>query len=144
MHDIVNLLEEVKKNGEKIDRSAFLYLSPPAGLKDHAQCSSCQFWLPGKKRCGLFDNKFEVIANASCGLYVQGKPDDDQPIQNVVTPAEAGYVEGQVRCENCKWIEGKTCTLFDKINKLAPKIFKMDVKVENRGCCNAWQAYKGQ
>ena len=143
MHDIVNLLEEVKKSGEKIDRSAFIYLSPQPGVKDHAQCSSCQFFLPEKERCGLFNNRFKVVADASCSLYVYGKPNDEQPIQDVVTPKEAGYVEGQVRCENCKWVEGKTCLLFDKLNKLMPYIFKLDTQIENKGCCNAWQEYKG-
>ena len=68
--------------------------------------------MPGKKRCGIFGPDDVVKASASCGLYLQGKPHDDQPIQAIVSPEAAGYVEGKVRCENCSWYDDGICGLL--------------------------------
>lgn len=139
--DIRRILKLLEAAGDyqKIDRSAFIYLDPQGKKEEFAQCGTCVAFLPGKKRCGYFGKNDEVVANASCGLYVHGKPHDDQPIINAVTPKEAGYVLGQVRCENCTWYVNSKCELFEKLNQQLPDIFDCDPAVDAQGCCNGWQ-----
>jgi hypothetical protein len=50
-----------------------------------------------------------------------------------------------VRCENCLYFgtDTKICSLFEDLNKKLPKDFKLDPKVDARGCCNAWRDFKG-
>lgn len=141
MRELINLME-AKGSGRRITRSAFLYLPPGDHPKDHAQCSTCFMFMPGKERCSIFGPKDRVVADASCGLYVHGEPYDEQPIRSAVTPAQAGYVLGKVRCENCTWFNSKasTCGLFELLNKADSGAFDMDTKVEAKGCCNGWQA----
>ena len=135
----IDNIVEANEGGSKIDRSAFIYLPPKEPKNEFAQCGTCSVFLPGKKRCGIFSSSFKVVANASCGLYLHGKPNDDQPIQNVATPEQAGYVLGQVRCENCKWLEGNTCKLYETLNDTLPDTFNINTRVDKQGCCNAWQ-----
>lgn len=140
MREILSLLEKAAyKKGDRIGRWAFLYMEPtPSQAKEFAQCSTCQLFMPGKERCGIFGKDDVVKANASCGLYLHGKPNDDQPIQGIVTPKDAGYVEGQVRCENCTWYKGSKCELFAKLDETMPDTFNLGSKVDAKGCCNAW------
>lgn len=136
---ITELVEQVGES--KINRSAFIYLAPKQPKNKFAQCETCFLFLPGKKRCGIFGEDNVVVANASCGFYLNGKPDDDQPIRNCVTPEEAGYVHGQVRCENCTWLDkGNVCGLYKMLNKKAPDTFDLDEIVDPKGCCNAWES----
>jgi hypothetical protein len=135
---IITLLEAAGEY-KKIDRSAFIYLNPKGDKTQFAQCGTCVAFMPGKERCGFFGKDDKVVANASCGLYVHGKPHDDQPITNAVTPSAAGYVLGQVRCENCTWYVDKKCELFEKLNKSMPDVFDCDPAVAELGCCNGWQ-----
>lgn len=139
--DIRKIIQLLEAAGEytKIDRSAFIYLDPKGDKTQFAQCGTCVAFLPGKKRCKFFSDTDKVVANASCGLYVHGKPTDDQKIINAVTPADAGYVLGQVRCENCTWYVDKKCELFVKLNKAMPDVFDLDPAVDAQGCCNGWQ-----
>ena len=139
---ILDLLNEEKNAKEKIDRSAFIYLEPKGDIDEFAQCSTCVAFLPEKQRCAWFGKDDKVIANASCSLYVHGKPNDDQEIIGSVTPKEAGYVEGQVRCENCTHVKGDTCLLFQKLNQELPELFELNSKIEDKACCNAWQKYE--
>ena len=141
MREIISLLEQAAyKKGDKIGRWAFLYMEPsdPGSAKDFAQCSTCQLFMPGKKRCGIFGPDDVVKANASCGLYLQGKPHDDQPIQAIVSPEAAGYVEGKVRCENCSWYDDGICGLFADLDEKMPDTFDLGSTVSPKGCCNAW------
>lgn len=139
---MIELLEgSAYKRGQRIGRWAFLYLEPktPEDARDFAQCSTCQLFLPGKKRCAIFGPDDVVKANASCGLYIQGKPHDNQEIINRVTPLQAGYVEGQVRCENCNWYKNGTCDLFAMLDEKLPDTFDLGSSVSPKGCCNAWE-----
>jgi len=138
MRSIISLVEKAYKKGDKIGRWAFLYLEPKTPMDDFAQCSTCELFLPGKERCGIFGPNDKVVANASCGLYIQGQPHDEQPIQDIVTPDEAGYVLGQVRCENCSWFENNGCNLFKMLDEKMPDVFDLGDKVKAKGCCNAW------
>lgn len=139
LKEFISSIVEEKEGGPKVDRSAFIYLPPLEPKKDFAQCSTCFLFLPEKQRCGIFGPNDKVVANAACSLYLHGQPYDEQPIRNIVTPEQAGYVKGQVRCENCKWLEGTTCELFKLLNDTLPNTFNLDEKVDRRGCCNAWQ-----
>lgn len=142
IREMIELLEKVGKDGSKLTRSAFIYLEQIVPTKQFAQCSTCSLFLPGKERCGIFSEKDEVKANASCGLYIQGSPNDEQEIRGVVTPEDAGYVNGQVRCENCIWFNAdpSTCGLFEDLNKAMPSVWDLDEKVLAEACCNGWQS----
>lgn len=139
---IIDLLNEAKSDKEKIDRSAFIYLKPKGDKDLFAQCATCVAFMPEKERCAWFNKNDKVVAEGSCALYVHGKPNDDQDIINAVTPKEAGYVEAEVRCENCTHVKGNICLLFQKLNQELPELFDLDSKIEDKACCNAWQKYE--
>jgi hypothetical protein len=141
MRQILKLLE-AKGDTPKIDRSAFIYLKPKGDKNQFAQCGTCTAFLPNKQRCAWFGKNDKVIAEASCSLYVHGKPNDDQAIINSVSPKDAGYVVGKVRCENCTHVKGSNCSLYQKLNQELPELFDLDEKIEDKACCNAWQEYK--
>lgn len=129
-----------ESENDRIERSTFLYMPPKGDGAQFAQCSTCSSFLSKKQRCRFFGKRDQVIANASCGLYTKGEPNDFQPVMGSVTPEQAGYVEQQVRCENCSWFDGRsTCGLFDQLNKTLPRVFDLDTNVEPKGCCNGWQ-----
>jgi hypothetical protein len=138
MRDLMDLLTEAESTGNRIDRSAFLYLPPKPPNAQFAQCASCVHFIPDD-RCGIFSDKDQVQADASCGLYLHGKPNDQQ-CRDIVTPEQAGYVTGAVRCENCSWYEQRTCGLYKMLQQRLPDVFDLDIQVDPQGCCNAWQA----
>ena len=140
MRDIIQLIEQAQGLGDLILRDAFLYLPPKGDPDDFAQCGSCGMFIPDQQRCWLFGADHEVVANASCGLYINGQPSNDQQPQNKVTPQDAGYNLGQVRCENCGWGDDSRCTLYEQLNKQLPEIFDLDPRIDPSGCCNAWQS----
>lgn len=139
---LINILEQTNGDSKKLDTSAFLYLEQIKPTTQFAQCATCQLFMPNKQRCSIFGKDDVVVANASCGLYIQGTPHDDQEITSVVTPEQAGYVDGQVRCENCIWFnpEPSTCGLFEDLNKAMPDVWALEEKVDAKACCNAWQS----
>lgn len=141
---LLDLLNEEKNDKEKIDRSAFIYLEPRGEVDQFSQCGTCVAFLPEKQRCAWFSKDDKVIAEASCALYVNGEPNDDQEIRNSVIPKDAGYVEEQVRCENCTHVKDSNCSLYQKLNQALPELFDLDSKIEDKGCCNAWQKYEEQ
>lgn len=140
MRDFLEIVESAGSSAKKVDRSAFVYMEPKKDMVQFAQCNTCAAFMPGKERCALFGKNDVVVANASCGLYAHGEPSDDQEPSGSTTPEAAGYVEGQVRCENCKYLDGTTCKLYDKLNKLMPYMFDLKTKVKSKGCCNAFIA----
>jgi hypothetical protein len=140
MRKIIQLLEAATDVGAKLDRTAFIYLEPKSNAKDFAQCKTCFMFMPGKQRCSIFGKDDKVIAAASCSLYVQGQPNDDQEILSSVTPEAAGYVEAQVRCENCRWLDGTDCRLYATLQQNLPDVFDLEITVDPKACCNAWQA----
>lgn len=139
---LINILEQAKGDSKKLDTSAFLYLEQIKPTTQFAQCATCMLFIPDRQRCSIFGEDDVVVANASCGLYVQGTPSDDQEIRAVVTPKQAGYVDGQVRCENCLWFnpEPSTCGLFEDLNKVMPEVWALEETVKAKACCNAWQS----
>ncbi len=142
IREMIELLEKVGGENAKLTQSSFIYLEQIVPTTQFAQCATCSLFLPGKQRCGIFGKDDVVKANASCGLYIQGAPNDDQEITGVVTPEQAGYVDGQVRCENCLWFnpEPSTCGLFEDLNKAMPEVWALEEKVKAKACCNAWQS----
>jgi hypothetical protein len=139
MRNWIDIVTEAKTSTSKIPRSAFIYLTPKPNTPQFAQCGTCGVFIPNKNQCALFGKKDHVVAGGSCGLYAYGEPSNDQEPSNSVTPKEAGYVDAQVRCENCSWLDGTTCELFKRLNSEMPTVFKLETKVDARGCCNAWQ-----
>lgn len=122
-----------------INRSAFLYMDPTDGNQRFAQCGTCRFWRPSPKLCALLVGNPEVVAGATCGLYVFGRPSDIQPDIPSVWAKEAGLETRQVRCQNCAHYRGdvQNCHLFSTLNARLPGLFDLDVKVHPLGCCNA-------
>ncbi len=138
IREYIKIVEQ-SSQGSKIDRSAFLYMDPKDPEDTFAQCATCFHFLPNAERCLLFGKNDKVVAEASCALYVHGTPADDREIINSVSPEEAGYYVGQVRCENCSWFnKDSTCGLYQELNKLKD-IFNLDTKVNPKGCCNGFQ-----
>ena len=124
---------------KKTDRSSFLYMEANPPIKDFAQCSTCQHFMPKSKKCTLFSPKDNVVAEGACGLYAQGIASDDQVITSAVTPKVAGYIVGAVRCENCSWFDKGSCGLYETLMKKMPDVFDLNTKVSPKGCCNAFQ-----
>lgn len=138
IREFIKIIEQAGE-GSKLNRTTFLYMDPKDPEDEFAQCSTCYHFLPDSKRCLLFGENDEVIANASCNLYVHGTPEDDRELLNSITPDAAGYLKGQVRCENCSWFnKDSTCGLYQELNKLKD-IFDLDTKVDPKGCCNGFQ-----
>jgi hypothetical protein len=139
MRDLIKIIQEAENEAKRIHRDAFLYLEGKKEKDQFAQCSTCIHWMPESERCALFSKSKRVVANASCALYVEGNPQEDQEFLNVVTPKDAGYVLGQVRCENCGWFEDDQCHLFKKLNDEMGDVWDLDTRVHAQACCNAWQ-----
>ena len=140
MRSLITLMEARKTGGNRITRSAFIYLEPKLGESEQfAQCGTCFMFMPGKKRCSIFGPNDVVVADASCGLYVHGEPYDEQLIRDAVTPEAAGYVKEQVRCENCTWYKAGKCALFALLNQADSGAFDLEESVKAKACCNGWQ-----
>lgn len=120
----------------KIKRDAFLYLAPRSPADQFAQCGTCRDFCPDSERCAILGPRVRVVAEMSCGLYVNGTP-REQPTLVAVTSAEAGLVNREVRCENCVSFDAGRCRLYDKLNTTLPDVWNLDVTVAPRGCCNA-------
>jgi len=143
MKHLIQIVEAKGSKVNKFDRDIFIYLEPKGKQrpKDFAQCGSCFMFMPGKERCSIFPQDFKVVADASCSLYVNGQPTDDQAWKTAVDPKQAGYVKAQVRCENCKWLDpGSKCGFFAYLNEKMGDTFSINEKVNAKGCCNAWQS----
>ncbi len=136
-------LEDLPAAG-KVKRDAFLYMESDKEYfqptEDYAQCASCRLWSgPDSKRCQLFADHFEVKGTDACGLYIPGTPDPDGEPQDLVDPYNVGFVNGQVRCENCAFFDAEEsyCELYARLNKEFPTVFDLKEDVKPKGCCNA-------
>jgi hypothetical protein len=138
MRHIMDLITEAEHTVDRIDRSAFIYLPPKPPAEQFAQCATCVHFIPDH-RCGIFGDNDRVQAKASCGLYLHGET-SDRACRGIVTPEQAGYVAGAVRCENCSWYEDHTCGLYEMLQQRLPDVFDLDTEVDPQGCCNAFQA----
>jgi len=122
----------------KLTRAAFLYFDPQQPADKFAQCGTCRFFCPGAERCALFGDGKRIRPDDSCNLYVKGAPTDNQRVTSSVTPEEAGWMHGQVRCENCAaFIRGK-CHLYILLNQKLGSLFRLDEQVDPKGCCNGF------
>lgn len=126
------------KEADKIGRDAFLYMDPKGSdKKAFAQCGTCV--MSRGKTCAILGPNTYITDEMSCGLYLPGDPIEELKDKELklVTSKEAGLVDRKVRCENCKSFDStqNTCLLFEALNKLPQ--FKLDVKVDKQGCCNA-------
>jgi|SRR5579864_3846248 len=122
-------------------RDIFLYQDSHAPVATFAQCGTCRWWTgPKKQRCAILGKALKADAGDSCGLYVHGNANPDQPVIENVTPEEAGFVARKVRCENCRSFDHGTCLLFKMLNDLCPEKFDLEEEVDAKGCCNANKA----
>jgi len=125
-----------------LDRAIFLYMDPREKDKNNfAQCKSCVMWTGEKgKTCVIHGKALHVRAQDTCGLYVNGPIHEDMigKEMKLTVPKESGFEKKVVRCENCRYFEGKSvCLFFRKLNKI-PEM-DLDEKVHPKGCCNAWK-----
>lgn len=133
-----NLLVKMAKAlmaGEKVHRDAFIYLEPKEPKDTFAQCASCAMWTG--KTCTILGPDVPVDDDDSCSFYVHGPKAQPGTEKALVTPEEAGFVDRQVRCENCVSFNAGTCELFKALNKALPEQFDLEEKVNPKGCCNA-------
>lgn len=140
---IMEVVEELKKvtSKSKINRDTFIYLDPKGDKGKFAQCSTCRMWTgPEGNTCSIL-GKTKVTGDMSCNLYVHGQPATSLKGKEVssYTPKEAGLVQRQVRCENCRSFDSEksSCMLFQSLNKSLPDYFQLEEKVNPKGCCNA-------
>jgi hypothetical protein len=120
----------------KIGRDAFLYLSPKPPKDQFAQCGTCRdFTGTGCMILG----QTRITKGMSCGLYVRGQPRLNMKgrEQSLVSPEQAGLVNFQVRCENCKY-GGPTCKLYEALNEELPDKFDLETKIDPKACCNGF------
>lgn len=126
----------------KIKRDAFLYLDPEPGVDDFAQCLTCRDWVEGDDRCRIIGPFITVRDTMSCGFYVYGEEPLPEGTQTytLVFPKEAGLVDREVRCENCRHlVEESTCGFFKTLNETLPDLFDLNINIHPAGCCNAQQ-----
>src|SRR5260221_12823857 len=104
-------------NDRKIKRDAFLYIDGKG--PDTGQCSSCKLWVRNADVCLIHGLHVKIKGDASCGLYVRGKPASAGLAQVLVTPEESGLVTRKVRCENCRYASdgARVCSLYETLNE---------------------------
>jgi hypothetical protein len=143
--DIKKLIKEVffevRGQKNKLTRETFIYLEPKGDKEKFAQCSTCRMWTGEEGQTCSILGKTRVTCEMSCNLYVHGKPSPSLKGKEIAsyTPKEAGLVNRQIRCENCRSFDPKTsvCMLFQTLNKSHPNMFQLEEKVNEHGCCNA-------
>lgn len=136
MINLKQLIAEKKEKMEKITRESFTYLDPTGDKSKFAQCGTCRMFTG--TGCTIL-GKTKVTAEMSCNFYVHGEPakDKEGKEEALLTSKEAGLVNRQVRCENCRSFSNGVCLLYQALNKKNPDIFNLDEKVDKQGCCNA-------
>lgn len=130
--------------GPRRDRSSLGYMEPSPDIPDFAQCGSCASFLSDRVRCYWFSDKFKVLPEASCILYIQGPPIEGASVKpiNLIDPKVVGFINGKTRCQNCISFDKGICLLFRVLNLVRTEggslIFDLEEKVKPRGCCNAF------
>ena len=128
-------LMQVQPEPKRYGRDVFLYT-----VHGDSQCGTCRSWCgPKVQRCAVLGKALKVDADDSCNVYMHGQPNPDQPIQESMTPEEAGFVDRKVRCENCRSFDEDqgVCGFYTMLNDLAPDKFDLDERVSPQGCCTA-------
>lgn len=132
--------ETLGKAARLVGRDAFLYMEPPqdapqAAKDQFAQCGTCWKFRPKRETCSEVLGK--IVAGGSCGTYAYGASRDEQPQRALLTQAMAGYVVRQVRCENCRYLNGLRCGWYAWLNERFPGEVCFEEAVNPKGCCNA-------
>jgi len=130
----------------ELKRDAFLYLEPTKDKAKFAQCATCMMFTgDANKTCTIHGGDQEISSQGSCGLYVPGDNHTDMAGKEVkaVSAQQSGYVEREVRCENCSHYEPEEscCELYEYLNGL--EAFNLDQSVQSKGCCNAQTPLSG-
>ena len=144
-----NILDEIAdaiKEGvidEPRDRACFLYFEPKPDTPKHAQCATCIKWGKINLRCEDLQKNDVVDAGDSCGAYDQGEPKDFANPSGRYTKKDLGFVSHKVRCENCNVFDDRDkdpkewhCDLYVQLNRMLPRLFKLNIYVKPRACCN--------
>jgi hypothetical protein len=132
-------------SAEVRDRSAFLYMEPKPDTPDHAQCATCEKFLRANGKCHHLQANDDVDGDDTCGMYAQGEPNDDPEATPTgqYTKETLGFFDGRVQCQRCNVYDDRDklnihCDLYVQLNRMFPRLWKLDEKVKPRGCCNAW------
>ncbi len=127
------------------DRSAFLYMEPRPDTPDHAQCATCEMFLRVVGKCHHLQAEDKVDGDDTCGMYSQGRPNDDKDAKpsGQYTKETLGFFEGRVTCQHCNAYDDRDksnihCDLYVQLNRIFPHLFKLKESIKPRGCCNAW------
>ncbi len=118
-----------------IPKEAVLYIYRP---EVRIVCSECSF-VKGDK-CTLFGPDVTISRETgTCGFYIHGHENPDQPWVSNVTKIEAGYMENKTgfQCKRCEeWnMSNQSCKKVDKNSKGdTPGI------IAANACCNRWEA----
>lgn len=123
-----------KQEEGTIEKQAALYIYRP---EVRIVCSECVF-VKGDK-CTLFGLEVAISRNTgTCGFYIHGHENPEQPWVSNVTKEEAGYMENKTgfQCKRCEeFLPGQQgCKKVDK-NSVGdtPGI------IAANACCNSWQ-----
>ncbi len=129
---------------EPRDKAVFLYMEPKPDTPQHAQCATCRKWGRLNQRCDELQRNDDVDKGDSCGLYSQGAPQLYANPSGQYTKKVVGFVSEKTRCENCNVFDNRDpdpkewhCDLYVQLNRLLPRLFKINIYVKPRGCCNA-------
>jgi len=118
----------------KLDKAVVLYM--PAHLNqndpDGFRCGTCSLGVTESSECLILDPSAINLENGICGLFVPGgnikNNDNEHPVLSIVPWEVAGYTEhGPTYCGVCKY--------FSPPNKCK----KVEGKIDELGCCNAWE-----
>ena len=137
--------------------------------KKFAQCIWCRMRVPKEQMAGLSgdfkkDCDLCVILGSNedispdlgtCGEYAIWASEDGAPdaetvavhakelaagIDSKTTKETVGYVEREVRCENCYFGRLPTCDWFYKLTLMLPRLFFDNARIDEYGCCNTQTA----
>lgn len=132
----------------KINRDAFLYLSPNeksyASPEDYTKCKTCTLWTgEDRKRCFILGKKLEVLGTDTCLYYCNGEPQIQLSGQEVesVTSKESGFYKELVQCKRCSYFNPliSRCKLFFILETEFPDEFDLDgSSVDKNACCNGF------
>ena len=128
----------------KINRAAFIYLEPNyntvGDVEMFAQCGTCRMWTGEEtKRCTILGKDFEVRAEDTCGLYVNGPINTSNGVMKSAYPDEVGFYRGLVTCKRCSYYDKNysICNLFARLDMI-PGFETDPYEVSPNGCCNGF------
>jgi len=118
---------------EKLDKAVVLYMNANLNRNDPNgfRCGVCSLGVSDSSECLILDPSAINLENGVCGLFVPGgnieSTEGRQPL-TIVPWETAGYTEhGPTYCGICKNFSPPS------------KCKKVEGKIDELGCCNAWE-----